>query len=100
MKPISIIFAILFLTMTATGQEKTTNSNSGNLPKNPLVVADKNDRNNNFYDNEETFSLPQVGLEIAGEVENPGKVDFSKFQKRSVIVKETLLNEDGSNSFV
>ena len=63
-------------------------------------VPDKNDRNNNFYDNEETFVLTPVELEVYGEVENPGKVDFSKLQKRSVIVKETLLKDDGSNAFI
>ena len=60
---------------------------------------DNNDRNNNFYDNEETFALIPVELEVCGEIENPGKVDFSKLQKRSVIVKETLLSKDDSNIF-
>ena len=36
---------------------------------------------------------------MTGEVENPGKADLSKLQKHSVIVKETLLNADGSDSF-
>jgi len=100
MKVISIIFAVLFCAMNLTGQEKVINPNPDDLRKDPSVTVDKNDRNNNFYDNEETYSLPQIGLEIAGEVENPGKVDFSKFQKHSVIIKETLLKEDGSNTFV
>jgi hypothetical protein len=39
-------------------------------------------------------------LWVEGEVENPGKVDLSLLKKRSVIVKETLLNETGSDSFV
>ena len=38
-------------------------------------------------------------IEIAGEVSNPGKVDFSKLLLRSVIVKETILKE-GKDSFV
>jgi hypothetical protein len=63
-------------------------------------VPDRNDRNNNFYDNEETFVLSLAEIEVSGEIENPGKVDFSTLQKRSVIVKETLLNDDGSNTFV
>jgi hypothetical protein len=62
-------------------------------------APDRNDRNNNFYDNEETYDLTPVDLMISGEIENPGKVDFSKIQKRSVIVKETLLNDVGSNAF-
>jgi hypothetical protein len=67
---------------------------------NATIVPDKDDKTNDFYDNEETYSLPVSELEIAGEVENPGKVDFSKLKKRSVIVKETLLKEDGSNIFI
>jgi len=63
-------------------------------------AADSADRNNNFYDNTETYSLPCNDLEIAGEIENPGKVDFSKLQKHSVIVKETILKADGKDSFV
>jgi hypothetical protein len=63
-------------------------------------VPDKEDRNNNFYDNEETFELKIPEIEIFGEIENPGKADFSKLIKRSVIVKETLLKPDGSNAFV
>ena len=65
-----------------------------------IPSSDHSDRNNNFYDNEETYSLPGSEIEIAGEVENPGKVDLSILLKRSVIVKETVLNDDGSNSFV
>ncbi len=62
--------------------------------------ADKEDKNNNFYDNEETFHLIGSEIEIVGEIANPGKVDFANLPKRSVIVKETLLNDDGTNRFV
>ncbi|MCX6267559.1 MAG: hypothetical protein NTW16_09415 [Bacteroidetes bacterium] len=64
------------------------------------VIPDKTDKNNNFYDNEETFILPVSDLYIAGEVENPGKVDFTKLTKHSVIVKEALLKNDTVNQFV
>ena len=74
--------------------------NPGGLQPNQSLTPDRKDRTNNFYDNEITYSLPMADLEITGEVENPGKVDFSKLQKHSVIVKETLLKEDGSNGFV
>jgi hypothetical protein len=70
------------------------------LKRDDKIVPDKQDRNNNFYDNEETYELPFSGLEVAGEIENPGKVNISALPKKSVIVKETLLNQDGSNSFV
>jgi hypothetical protein len=63
------------------------------------ISQDKTNQTNDFYDNEETFHLPLGELEIAGEIENPGKVDFSRLNKRSVIVKETRLNINGSNDF-
>ncbi len=78
---------------------KTAMNDPENLMINTSVTPDQADRNNNFYDNEVTYILPSVPLEIAGEVENPGMVDFSKLKKRPVIVKETLLKEDGSNAF-
>ena len=63
-------------------------------------IPDINNSNNNFYDDEETIILTPVDLEICGEIENPGKVDFSKFTRRTVIVKETLLNTKDSNTFI
>jgi len=55
---------------------------------------------NNFYDNTETYSLPVKELKVEGEVENPGKVDFSALPVHSVIVKETLLDSTGGDRFV
>ena len=54
---------------------------------------------NDFYDDAETvkFSIPSVTIE--GEIGNPGKVDFSSLPLRSVVVKETLL-QDGKDHFV
>jgi hypothetical protein len=64
-----------------------------------LFSQDTDDKTNDFYDNAATVNLPVPTLEIAGEVANPGKVDFSKLLLRSVIVKETVL-VDGKDSFV
>ncbi len=61
---------------------------------------DTTDSTNNFYDNEPIKQLPMVALAVDGEIANPGAVDFSKLPLRSVIVKETSLNPDGSNKFV
>jgi hypothetical protein len=66
---------------------------------NIIPAADAGDLNNNFYDNTETYRLPGGEIEVTGEIENPGKVDLSLLRKHSVIVKETLLNEDGTNTF-
>lgn len=54
---------------------------------------------NDFYDDAETIKLPQHAIEIAGEVANPGQIDFSTLPLRSVIVKETLL-EGNSDKFI
>jgi hypothetical protein len=54
---------------------------------------------NNFYDNSVTYSLPVNELKVEGEIENPGKVDFSSLRKHSVIVKETLTDSAGDDRF-
>lgn len=57
--------------------------------------ADTTDRTNGFFDNAETYDLVLQPIAIGGEIANPGIVDLSKLPLRSVIVKETLLSEDG-----
>ncbi|NMC38189.1 MAG: hypothetical protein GYA41_07690 [Bacteroidales bacterium] len=54
---------------------------------------------NNFYNNTETYSLPVKKITVEGEIANPGTVDFFGLSKRSVIVKETLLDPSGSDKF-
>jgi hypothetical protein len=49
---------------------------------------------NDFYDDAETVILPQSSIEIAGEVSNPGQISFNSLPLRSVVVKETLIQED------
>jgi len=61
---------------------------------------DSADRNNNFYDNVESYPLSGGEILVEGEIENPGMVDLASLPRHSVITKEALLNEDGSNSFV
>ena len=98
-----IIIPFVLLTILVSCKENARN-NAMKENHNPLTIAgtqtDSADRNNNFYDNTETFALTSGPLEIAGEVENPGKVDFSVLPKRSVIVKETLLDKEGKDAFV
>jgi hypothetical protein len=83
------------------------NSCRNEAAKNPAKLAgidmqliDTADMTNNFYDNTETYALPVKDLIIEGEIANPGKVDFAKLIKHSVIVKEALLNGSGSDRFV
>jgi hypothetical protein len=55
---------------------------------------------NDFYDDAETFDLKgNTTIEIAGEVSNPGKVDITTLEKRSLIIKEAFLEAD-SNRFL
>ncbi len=64
------------------------------------VMVDSLEQTNNFYDNEPVQQLPMVQLVVDGEIANPDTVDFSKLPIHSVIVKEALLNADGTNKFV
>jgi hypothetical protein len=68
--------------------------------KKVIPAADAGDRNNNFYDNAETYELQGDKIEVTGEIEKPGIVDLTKLHKHSVIVKETLLKEDGTDAFI
>jgi len=73
-------------------------ANSQNIV-NKSIIADTIDNSNNFYDNVETYSLSVKQLQITGEIDNPGSVDFSKLTKHSVIVKEATLNSNGNPTF-
>jgi len=57
------------------------------------------DVTNDFYDNDQTHALKPAEVTVEGEIENPGPVDFGELPLRSVIVKETVLDE-GKGSFV
>lgn len=54
---------------------------------------------NDFYDDAETIKLKTSGIEILGEIANPGKLNLETLPLRSVIVKETLL-EEGKDKFI
>jgi hypothetical protein len=47
--------------------------------------------NNDFYDNSETHVLSGPGIEVCGEVSNPGKVNLLKLPLRSVMVREAII---------
>lgn len=54
---------------------------------------------NDFYDDAETYPLSgTIMIEVSGEIQNPGIIDITRFQERSLIVKETLPEGD-SNRF-
>jgi hypothetical protein len=54
---------------------------------------------NDFYDDAETIRLKTSGLEILGEIADPGKMNVEGLPVRSVIVKETLL-QDRKDKFI
>jgi len=99
-KVLSVIFFSLLLQMAFSQNRNPQMKKEIDPEINRSVVPDNADRNNNFYDNEETFMLPLTDLYIGGEIENPGKVDFTKLTKHSLIVKEALLKNDTDNQFV
>ena len=101
MRNLTALILFTLILQTAFGQQKPVVVNkSENLKIDAGFVPDKSDRNNNFYDNEPVYQLPMKDLYIEGEVENPGKVDFSKLPRRTVIVKEALLAGDTANRFI
>jgi len=93
-----LLAASLFLIISCghQGQEEIDAMNASDIVPSP----DREGRNNNFYDNAETFGLKGGDILVTGEIENPGIVDLSSLPVRSVIAKEALLGEDGSNTFV
>jgi hypothetical protein len=54
---------------------------------------------NDFYDDAETVKLSTPAIEVLGEIANPGKIHPESLTLRSVIVKETLLQE-GKDKFI
>lgn len=89
-----ILFPIFLLIAWSCSQNKESN----HIAQTPIV--DSLEQTNNFYDNEPVLRLPMVQLVVDGEIANPDTVDFSKLPIHSVIVKEALLNADGTNKFI
>lgn len=55
---------------------------------------------NDFYDDAETINLPgKTLIVIDGEVANPGTIDITTLELRSLIIKETI-SEGDSNRFI
>jgi hypothetical protein len=55
---------------------------------------------NDFYDDAETFNVKgSTMIQVTGEIGNPGEIDITKFQQRSLIIKEALAHSD-TNKFI
>lgn len=89
-----IVIPILLLIAWSCNQNKESNHIV------QTATVDSLEQTNNFYDNEPVLQLPMVQLVVDGEIANPDTVDFGKLPIHSVIVKEALLNADGTNRFV
>jgi hypothetical protein len=89
-----ILLVSLISCINENAKNKVVSAGSGNQ------IIDTSDMTNNFYDNTETYQLPVKDLIIEGEIANPGKVDFTRLPKHSVIVKEALIDSAGSDRFV
>jgi len=86
-------FAVLLLISAC------SNNETKNKHQKQITEADTVDATNDFYDNAELYNLEMLDIEVVGEILNPGKVDLSKLPLHSVIVKETVLSDDG-NKFI
>ena len=64
-----------------------------------LSVSALKAQTNDFYDDAETIKFKMPVVEVLGEIANPGKVNFETLPSRTVIVKETLL-ENGKDKFI
>lgn len=91
----NLLFLLTIVILSCQNHQVGDDVTQQNLTEN----VDTADFTNNFYDNEETYLLAMTQVEIAGEVQNPGFVDFSKLPTHSLIVKETLPDDSG-NKFV
>jgi hypothetical protein len=97
MKQVSLFLFILVSLVSCRTEADNTRPSLTVSTTQPIDTADMT---NNFYDNTATHSLPVKDLIIEGEIANPGKVDFAKLPKRSVIVKEALVDSSGGDRFV
>ncbi len=93
---ISLILIISFSCDTKNKQIDDTPKKTTHIPK---MEADTLDATNDFYDNADTYPLQTNRVVVAGEIANPGEIDFSTLPLHTVIVKETTLDNDG-DSFI
>ncbi len=97
-KSVILVVLISAIFLFACNEQTKTNYKTVNASLRGEKI-DSLEQSNNFYDNVETHKLVGVEIIIEGEIETPGKVDFSKLVKRSLIVKETKLVDSG-NKFI
>ena len=86
-----ILGVIIFISQIGIAQNIDTNL------KKDKTKRDATERTNNFYDNEYTYLLPHpLKIVVGGEIANPNVLNLSKLPLHSVIVKEALPTENGT----
>ncbi|MCK5839019.1 MAG: hypothetical protein KAG99_04175, partial [Bacteroidales bacterium] len=70
--PLLVAVGMLFVVIAC------NNSDNNEKQQSPQLQADTINATNDFYDDAETHVLPVNTINIKGEIENPGIVDFSK----------------------
>jgi len=89
-----ILTVMLIALVSFTCNETKTDTETDVITK-ENALRDSTDATNDFYDNEELFSLELKPITVEGEIEKLFTVDFNDLQRRSIIVKETLLSDEG-----
>lgn len=89
------VFLILIISFSCINKNEHIKNKKAKAIQIPEIVADTVDATNDFYDNADTYILQTNKLEVIGEITNPGEVDFSTLPLHSVIIKETILGNEG-----
>ncbi len=91
----SIAAVLLIFVLAAQKFMSETNSDAISGATKPMAT----DGNSLFHKTKEV-SLKSGSLEIEGEVQLPGKVDFDKLYKREVFIKEALFDKTSGIDFI
>ncbi len=91
MKSNFLLLAAISLVIISCKNEKSSVAEKSEF----ISSVDSSDRTNDFYDNEPTVFLPgPATIEINGEVELPVRVTLADLPVRTLIVKETKLDQE------
>lgn len=95
MKHIAVVLVLILLF----GCHMNNDPEGSHTMQDHLPHFDTSDLTNDFFDNVVTHKLPLRDIRIDGEIHNPGRAEFQDLTLRSVIVKETRINDEG-NKFI
>ena len=95
MKHIAVVLVLILLF----GCHMNNDPEGNHTMQDHLPRIDTSDATNDFFDNVVTHKLPLRDIRIDGEIHNPGRAEFQDLTLRSVMVKETRINDEG-NKFI